>query len=142
MEDYADKTVLVVNTASKCGLTPQLEGLQNLYEKYEGKGLVVLGFPCNQFLNQEPGGKDSIEETCMVNYGVTFPMFSKIKVNGKEAHPLYKYLKSELKGKGLLGSRIKWNFTKFLIDSDGNPVKRFEPKQTPDEIDTYLQDKL
>jgi len=137
MEEYKGKTVLVVNTASKCGLTPQFEGLEKLYKKYNDKGLVILGFPCNQFANQEPGDEKSISEGCLLNYGVTFPMFSKIDVNGTDAHPLYKYLKSALPG--FLGSRIKWNFTKFLIDTEGKPVKRFAPSTEPDKIDTYLQ---
>lgn len=136
MEAYKGKTVLVVNTASKCGLTPQFEGLEKLYEKHKDKGFVVLGFPCNQFANQEPGDEKSISEGCMINYGVTFPMFSKIEVNGENAHPMYKYLKKELKG--TLSSRIKWNFTKFLIDTEGKPVKRFSPSTTPEKIDMYL----
>ena len=137
MEEYKGKTVLVVNTASKCGFTPQFEGLENLYKKYSEKGLVILGFPCNQFANQEPGNEKSIMEGCMLNYGVTFPMFSKIDVNGPDAHPLYKYLKKELPG--AIGSRIKWNFTKFLINSEGKPVKRFSPATKPEKIDLYLQ---
>ena len=138
MEEYKGKTVLVVNTASKCGLTPQFEGLEELYKKYSDKGLVILGFPCNQFANQEPGDEKSIAEGCLLNYGVTFPMFSKIDVNGPDAHPLYKYLKSELPG--FLSNRIKWNFTKFLIDSEGKPVKRFASATEPAKIDTYLQE--
>jgi len=137
MEEYKGKTVLVVNTASKCGFTPQFEGLETLYKKYSEKGLVILGFPCNQFANQEPGNEKSIMEGCMLNYGVTFPMFSKIDVNGPDAHPLYKYLKKELPG--AIGSRIKWNFTKFLINSEGKPVKRFSPATKPEKIDLYLQ---
>ena len=136
MDTYKGKTVLVVNTASKCGLTPQFEGLEALYQKYKDKGLVILGFPCNQFANQEPGDEKSISEGCMINYGVTFPMFSKIDVNGDQAHPLYKYLKKELSG--LFGGKIKWNFTKFLIDAKGNPVKRFAPVTKPEKIDKYL----
>jgi glutathione peroxidase len=136
MEAYKGKTVLVVNTASKCGLTPQFEGLENLNKKYQDKGLVILGFPCNQFANQEPGDEKSISEGCVINYGVSFQMFSKIDVNGKDAHPIYKYLKQELGS--LFGSRIKWNFTKFLIDTDGKPVKRFSPTTKPEEIDRYL----
>lgn len=137
MENYKGKTILVVNTASKCGLTPQYEGLENLYQKYKDKGLVILGFPCNQFANQESGDEKSISEGCLINYGVSFPMFSKIDVNGENAHPIYKYLKSELNG--LLGNKIKWNFTKFLIDADGNPVKRFAPITKPEKIDKYLE---
>lgn len=137
MENYQGKTILVVNTASKCGLTPQYEGLEKLYQKYKDKGLVILGFPCNQFANQESGDEKSISEGCLINYGVSFPMFSKIDVNGEKAHPIYKYLKNELNG--LLGSKIKWNFTKFLIDSKGNPVKRFAPITKPEKIDKYLE---
>ena len=136
MNKYAGKTLLIVNTASKCGFTPQFEGLEKLYRKYQDKGLVILGFPCNQFANQEPGDEKSIAEGCMINYGVSFPMFSKIEVNGDGAHPIYKYLKKELSG--LLGGRIKWNFTKFLIDSSGKPIKRFAPITKPEQIDEYL----
>lgn len=137
MEEYKGKIVLVVNTASKCGLTPQYEGLEKLYQKYKDKGFVILGFPCNQFANQEPGDEKSISEGCLVNYGVSFPMFSKIDVNGTDAHPLYKYLKAEKKG--VMGSRIKWNFTKFLINGEGKPVKRFSPLTKPEKIERYLQ---
>jgi glutathione peroxidase len=137
METYKGKTVLIVNTASKCGFTPQFEGLEKLYQKYKDKGFVILGFPCNQFANQEPGDEKSIAEGCLLNYGVTFPMFSKIEVNGENAHPVYKYLKKELNG--VFGSKIKWNFTKFLIDADGKPVKRFSPSTTPEKIDKYLE---
>lgn len=137
MEEYKGKTVLVVNTASKCGFTPQYEGLENLYKKYSDNGLVILGFPCNQFANQEPGDEKSIMEGCLLNYGVTFPMFSKIDVNGPDAHPLYKYLRKELPG--TISSRIKWNFTKFLVNAEGKPVKRFSPATKPEKIDTYLK---
>lgn len=135
MNQYKDKVVLVVNTASKCGFTPQYEGLEKLHEKYENKGLVVLGFPCNQFGNQEPGGKSDIE-SCLLNYGVTFQMFEKVKVNGKDAHPLFKYLKKALPG--TFGGRIKWNFTKFLIDTQGNPVKRFGPSVKPEDFEKEI----
>jgi glutathione peroxidase len=137
MDVYRGKTVLVVNTASKCGLTPQFEGLEKLYQKYKEKGLVILGFPCNQFANQEPGDEKAISDVCMINYGVTFQMFSKIEVNGKNAHPLYKYLKNELGS--LFGRKIKWNFTKFLINTEGKPVKRFSSVTTPEAIDKYLE---
>ena len=137
MESYKGKTVLIVNTASKCGLTPQFEGLENLYQKYKDKGLVILGFPCNQFGNQEPGDEKSISEGCLLNYGVTFQMFSKIDVNDDNAHPIYKYLKKELGD--LFGSKIKWNFTKFLIDPNGKPLKRFSPTTKPEKIDRYLE---
>lgn len=136
MRDFQDKTVLVVNTASKCGLAPQFDGLEKLYQNYKDQGLVILGFPSNQFANQEPGDAKSIEEGCRLNYGVTFPMFSKIEVNGKNAHPIFKYLKSQLSG--FLGGRIKWNFTKFLIDKNGKPIKRFAPTDKPEKIDKYL----
>jgi glutathione peroxidase len=137
MNTYKGKTILVVNTASKCGLTPQYEGLETLYKKYKDKGFVILGFPCNQFANQEPGDEKAISETCYTNYGVTFPMFAKVDVNGENAHPIFKYLKKELGG--LFGSMIKWNFTKFLIDSEGKPVKRFAPTTKPEAIEQYLE---
>lgn len=132
MNSFKGKTVLVVNTASKCGLTPQYEGLEALYEKYKDNGLEILGFPCNQFGNQEPDGADAIEEFCQVNYGVHFKMFDKIEVNGSNTHPVFKYLKKQLGG--TLGSRIKWNFTKFLIDKNGQPVKRFSPLTKPEHL--------
>lgn len=136
MDTFRGKTVLVVNTASKCGLTPQFKGLEELYQKYKAKGLVILGFPCNQFANQEPGDAKSISETCSINYGVTFQMFSKIDVNGPDTHPLYKFLKKKLPG--FLTGNIKWNFTKFLIDPSGSPVKRFAPTDKPEKIDSYV----
>jgi glutathione peroxidase len=129
---YAGKVVLVVNTASKCGFTPQFEGLETLYEKYTGEGLVVLGFPCNQFASQDPGTNDEIGEFCTKNYGVSFPMFEKIDVNGDGAHPLYQWLKTE-KG-GVLGEGIKWNFTKFLIGRDGHVIKRYGSSTKPEKI--------
>jgi len=132
MDSYRGKVILVVNTASKCGLTPQYEGLEKLYEKYKDIGLVILGFPCNQFGNQEPGSENEIAEGCLINYGVTFTMFSKIDVNGANAHPIFKYLKSELPG--FIFKRIKWNFTKFLIDRSGVPVKRFAPSVKPESL--------
>lgn len=138
MEEYRGKTILVVNTASNCGFTPQYEGLEALYRKHKDKGLVVLGFPCNQFGNQEPGDEASIAAGCLVNYGVTFPVFTKVEVNGKNAHPVFKYLKKELRG--FLGESIKWNFTKFLIDASGKPVKRFGPSEKPEAIDEFLSD--
>ena len=136
MENYKGKTLLVVNTASKCGLTPQFEGLENLYQKYKDKDFEILGFPCNQFANQEPGGKDEID-ACLLNYGVDFQMFDKVEVNGKNADPIFKYLKNELPG--TLGARIKWNFTKFLIDKEGNPVKRFSPATKPEKLEKDIQ---
>lgn len=133
LEQYKGKVLLIVNTASKCGFTPQFEGLESLYKKYGEKGLVVLGFPSNQFLHQDPGSDQEISEFCSLNYGVSFPMFSKIDVNGADTHPIYKYLKSE--AKGLMGSeKIKWNFTKFLVDKEGNVVKRFPPTAEPEKL--------
>jgi glutathione peroxidase len=136
MGTYKGQLILVVNTASKCGLTPQYEGLEKLYQQYKDKGLVILGFPCNQFGQQEPGDEKSISKGCLINYGVSFPMFSKIEVNGENAHPIYKYLKKNLKG--MVGSWIKWNFTKFLINSEGIPVKRFSPITKPEQIEKYI----
>ena len=133
MAGYAGKVVLVVNTASQCGFTPQYAGLEALYKKYAEQGLVVLGFPCNQFGKQEPGGADEISKTCHINYGVSFPMFEKVEVNGSAAHPLFRYLKNELPG--VLGGRIKWNFTKFLVGRDGKPLKRFAPMTTPEKME-------
>tara|TARA_R110002012_G_scaffold62168_6_gene163459 strand:- start:100770 stop:101243 length:474 start_codon:yes stop_codon:yes gene_type:complete len=137
MEKYKGKTIIVVNTASKCGLTPQYEGLEALYKNYKNQGLVVLGFPCNQFGNQEPGNAEDIQEFCQANYGVSFPMFAKIDVNGSNAHPIFKYLKSQLSG--LLGGKIKWNFTKFLIDKTGKPIKRFAPTTEPNAMVSYIE---
>ena len=129
---YKGKAVLVVNTASKCGFTPQYEGLEELYERYGDDGLVVLGFPCDQFGHQEPGTEDEIQDFCQLTYDVKFPMFAKIDVNGSDAHPLYQWLRTQ-KG-GLLGDRIKWNFTKFLVDPDGNVVDRYASITTPAKI--------
>ncbi|MEY4369213.1 MAG: hypothetical protein RL564_1163 [Pseudomonadota bacterium] len=135
--DYRNKVVLIVNTASRCGFTPQYAGLEALYRKYKDQGLVVLGFPCNQFGAQEPGDDAQIADFCEKNYGVSFPMFSKVDVNGAEAHPLFIYLKRE--APGLLGSEmIKWNFTKFLLDKQGKVVSRFAPTTTPDEIEQAI----
>ncbi|MEP8937709.1 glutathione peroxidase [Enterobacter mori] len=136
MADYAGKVVLVVNTASQCGFTPQYAGLEALYKKYATQGLVVLGFPCNQFGKQEPGGADEISKTCYINYGVSFPMFEKVEVNGTAAHPLFRYLKNELPG--VLGERIKWNFTKFLIGRNGEPLKRFAPMTKPEKMEAAI----
>lgn len=132
MQSYKGKVVLAVNTATKCGLTPQLHGLESLYQEYSDRGLVIVGFPSNQFANQEPGDNEQIAEVCQVNYGVSFPMYGKIKVNGEEAHPLFAYLKASLGG--FLTDDIKWNFTKFLIDKQGRPVKRFSPYTKPEAI--------
>ena len=134
LADFHGQVLLVVNTASKCGFTPQYEGLEALYQKYHGNGLEILGFPCNQFGNQEPGDEAEIGQFCTLNYGVNFPMFAKIEVNGAGAHPLYQYLKKAQKG--FAGTEaIKWNFTKFLIDRQGNVVERFAPLVKPAEID-------
>ena len=141
MKEYQGKTVIVVNTASKCGFTPQFEGLEKLYEKYKDQGLVILGFPCNQFANQESGTPEEIMEFCQVNYGVSFPMFEKIEVNGKDAHPIFKYLKSILSD-GIFGSMIKWNFTKFVINSKGIPVKRFAPTTKPEKMEETILELL
>lgn len=132
MKEYEGKAVLVVNTASKCGFTPQYKGLESLYQEYKTEGLVVLGFPCNQFGSQEPGDAEQITEFCEVNYGVSFPMFSKVDVNGSNAHPIFQYLKTQ-KG-GILGNNIKWNFTKFLVDKNGKPVKRYASTTKPESI--------
>jgi glutathione peroxidase len=133
LRTYAGKVLLIVNTASKCGFTPQYEGLEALYQKYRDKGLVVLGFPCNQFGEQEPGSAEEIGSFCQKNYGVSFPMFEKIDVNGDAAHPLYRWLKTS--APGLLGSeRIKWNFTKFLLDRNGKVVERYAPVTKPEDL--------
>lgn len=136
LADYAGKLVLVVNTASHCGFTPQYAGLEALYNKYAAQGLVVLGFPCNQFGQQEPGGTDAIAQTCYINYGVSFPVFEKVEVNGAAAHPVFRYLKNALPG--VLGGRIKWNFTKFLIGRDGKPLRRFAPFTTPEKMEAVI----
>jgi len=132
MKNFKGKTILVVNTASKCGFTPQYEGLEKIYKEHKDNNFIILGFPCNQFANQELGNEEEIVSFCTINYGVTFPLFKKIKVNGKNTHPLFKYLKKELPG--LLGGIIKWNFTKFLISSEGDPIKRYAPKSKPIDI--------
>ena len=133
LDAYKGKPLLIVNTASECGFTPQYKGLETLYQKYHGKGLEILGFPCNQFGAQEPGTEKEIESFCEVNYGVTFPLFAKVDVNGDNAAPLYRHLKKEKPG--LLGSEaIKWNFTKFLVDRKGNVVERYAPNAEPESI--------
>jgi len=161
LSDYQGKLALIVNVASKCGLTPQYEGLEKLYAKYKDKGFVVLGFPCDQFGNQEPGSESEIEEFCTLNYGVKFPMFSKIEVNGANADPLYKFLREQQPGDeptpdaieknplyqflsgafpdNLKGGSIKWNFTKFLVGRDGKVLKRFEPTVSPEDIEKEIQ---
>ncbi|CEH36227.1 glutathione peroxidase [Romboutsia lituseburensis] len=140
MEDFKGKIVVVVNTASKCGLTPQFKELEELYQGYKDKGVEILGFPCNQFAKQDSGSNEEIHEFCQLNYGVSFNMFEKIDVNGKNAHPLYQYLKNE--SKGLLSKEIKWNFTKFLIDDQGNVVKRYAPTVSPLKIKNDIEDIL
>lgn len=140
LKRYEGQPLLIVNTASHCGFAPQFEGLQKLHERYHSDGLVVLGFPCGQFKEQE---FDDINETmkfCQMNYNVTFPMFAKIDVNGEEAHPLYKHLKEEKNG--LLTSKIKWNFTKFLVDGDGQVIKRYAPKTKPEDIEADIKELL
>lgn len=140
MQAYKGKIIVVVNTASKCGLTPQFKELEELYQEYKTKGLEILGFPCNQFAKQDSGSNEEIHEFCQLNYGVSFSMFEKIDVNGNNAHPLYKFLKNE--AKGLLTKEIKWNFTKFLIDANGNVIKRYAPTVSPlkikDDIEKLL----
>ncbi|MDC3315972.1 glutathione peroxidase [Candidatus Thioglobus sp.] len=138
--DFEGKVVLVVNTASNCGLTYHYKGLENLYQKYKDDGLVIIGFPCNQFGKQEPGTSEEIQSFCDLNYGVTFPLSEKIEVNGSSAHPIYKYLKSVLKGK--LNDSIKWNFTKFLIDRNGVPFKRFSSTVEPEDIKPFINELL
>ena len=138
LEQYKGNVLLIVNVASKCGFTPQYDGLEALYKKYKDKGVVVLGFPCNQFRSQEPGTEKEIQNFCRVNFGVTFPMFSKLNVNGDDTHPLYVYLKSEQPG--ILGSEIiKWNFTKFLVDKKGKVVDRFGSSTKPKEIEKDIE---
>ena len=133
LDKYKNKVMLIVNTASQCGFTPQYKGLEALYEKFHGKGLEVLGFPCNQFGAQEPGTEKEIAQFCELNYGVTFPLFAKVEVNGGNTAPVYKYLKTEKPG--LLGSEaIKWNFTKFLVDRKGNVLARYAPNDTPESM--------
>lgn len=133
LSDYKGKVVLIVNTATQCGLAPQFKGLEQLYNKYKDDGLVVLGFPSNQFLNQEPGSNEETYTTCQVNFGVTFKLFGKIDVNGPNTDPVFQYLKKELPG--FLTSKIKWNFTKFLIDRNGVPYKRYSPITKPEQIE-------
>ena len=140
LSQFKGKAILIVNTASFCGLTYHYSGLEKLYQKYKERGLVIIGFPCNQFGKQEPGTSEEIKDFCNLNYDVTFLMSTKVDVNGKNAHPLFKYLKSELKGK--LNDNVKWNFTKFLIGQDGVPFKRFGSTVEPDDISSSIDSLL
>ena len=140
LAEYKGKVVLIVNIATKCGFTPQLTGLEELWNTYQDKGLVILGFPCNQFANQNPSSDNQTQEFCSLNYGVTFPILKKINVNGNDADPLYKWLKS--KKEGILWSAIKWNFTKFLINKNGEVVHRFAPTAPPSSIEKYIVNEL
>lgn len=141
LEDYQGKVVLIVNTASKCGLTPQLEGLEKLQQQYQDQDFVILGFPCNQFGQQDPGSNDEIQEFCQINYGVSFPMHAKIDVNGSDTHPLFQYLKTA--APGVLGSKnIKWNFTKFLVNRQGEVIKRFAPATKPEKLQAAIDQAL
>jgi glutathione peroxidase len=138
LKDYVGKVLLVVNTASKCGFTPQYKGLESLHRKYADKGLVVMGFPCNQFGSQEPGDEEEIKNFCSLNYDVSFPLSAKVEVNGDKTDPLWQHLKSQQAG--LLGSRgIKWNFTKFLVDKDGKVVGRYAPTVTPESLEKDIE---
>ena len=138
LENYKGKTLIIVNTASKCGLTPQFEDLEFLYKKYKNENFEILGFPCNQFAKQELNSNNEIQEFCQLNYVVTFKVFDKINVNGKNAHPLYKYLKKEKSG--IFGGSIKWNFTKFLIDKNGNVVERYAPTDSPLKMEEKIKE--
>src|SRR3569623_548959 len=141
LADFKGKTLLIVNVASKCGFTPQYTGLEAMYRKFKDKGLVVLGFPCDQFGHQEPGNEDEIKNFCSLTYDVSFPMYAKIDVNGSNAHPLYKWMKEEKSG--FLGTGgIKWNFTKFLVDHDGKVVKRYAPTDSPEKIEKEVVELL
>ncbi len=137
LANYEGKVLLVVNTASKCGFTPQYKGLEELYQKYKEKGLVVLGFPCDQFAHQEPAGDPEIAQFCQRNFGVSFPLMAKIEVNGPGTHPVYEFMKE--RAPKLLGSRIKWNFTKFLVERDGRTVRRFSPSTEPVKLENDIE---
>lgn len=136
LSQYKGKVLLVVNTASQCGFTPQYKGLESLYKKYKEKGLVVLGFPCDQFAHQEPGTDEEIQQFCERNYGVTFPIFKKIEVNGPGTHPVFSFLRKQ--APGLIGDSIKWNFTKFLVSKDGKKVKRYAPTVEPEQLESDI----
>ncbi|WP_308552634.1 glutathione peroxidase [uncultured Peptoniphilus sp.] len=140
LRDFEGKVLLIVNTATECGFTPQYEGLENLYEKYKDKGFVILDFPCNQFGGQAPGNSDEIKSFCSLNFGTSFPQFEKVDVNGENESPLFTYLKS--KQKGILGGAIKWNFTKFLVDRNGNVIERFAPSTKPEKIESRIEELL
>lgn len=137
LEDYKDYVMLIVNTASECGFTPQFEGLQKLYEKYKDQKFIILGFPCNQFGGQEPGSGEEAAQNCKLNYGVTFPIHQKIDVKGEHQHPLFRFLTDAQQG--MFNEIIKWNFTKFLIDRDGNVVKRFSPQKKPAQLENEIE---
>lgn len=136
LKNYEGKVMLVVNTATGCGFTPQYDGLQDLYEKYQSKGFEILDFPCNQFMNQAPGSEEEIHSFCTGRYGITFPQFAKIDVNGKNEAPLYTFLKNQ--AKGIIGTSIKWNFTKFLVNRKGEVLARFAPVDTPEKIESHI----
>ncbi|MFC5451767.1 glutathione peroxidase [Paenibacillus aestuarii] len=137
LSEYRGQVLLIVNTATKCGFAPQFKGLQALHDKYKAEGFSVLGFPCNQFKEQEPGSDAQVEQACQLNFGVKFPLFAKIDVNGADTHPLYRHLKQQ--ASGILGSSIKWNFTKFLVDQEGRVIKRFSPTTKPSKIESYIR---
>lgn len=140
LKDFEGKVLLIVNTATKCGFTPQYEGLEALYEKYKDRGFVILDFPCNQFAGQAPGTAGEIKSFCSLNFGTTFPQFEKVDVNGENESPLFTYLKSQQKG--ILGGAIKWNFTKFIVDRNGNVVDRFAPSTKPEKIEEKIEELL
>lgn len=140
ISNYKGKVLLIVNTATGCGFTPQYKGLQELYTKYKDKGFEILDFPCNQFMGQAPGTEEEIHKFCTGRFGITFSQFAKVEVNGKNEEPLFKYIKNE--AKGMIGSNIKWNFTKFLVDKEGKVLKRFAPSETPEKIDSYVAEQV
>ena len=140
LNEYRGKVLLIVNTATRCGFTPQYDGLEDLYQKYKERGLVIIGFPCDQFGHQEPGTDEQIEEFCRLNHGVTFPLMSKVEVNGENAHPIYKYLKDA--APGTLGKAVKWNFTKFLINRNGSQITRFAPATKPESLESRILELL
>ncbi|OUY07203.1 glutathione peroxidase [Acinetobacter populi] len=140
LQEYKDKVILIVNTASKCGFTPQFTGLEKLYKKYKDQGFVILGFPCNQFGGQDPGSNEEIGQFCQRNYGVSFPMFAKVDVKGPEAHPIFRYLTSETRG--FINKNIKWNFTKFLVNKAGKVVGRYAPTTKPESLEEDIEKAL